>query len=475
MERVDVVAISTPVREGLARLPDYARATAAIGPDTLHWETRSELLGRSLPCLIVAHEASHAALACHYRGWEPGTRILVNEGRGSFSRNAQFRFDAGRLCLQDHDRLPWYGTGFGWSGLGYLLGLGSGPAIAGKVMAIGGYGEANDRDRERLETLPRDLHHRPRGEAERASARLAAYLDTSDFDAQANLVRTFQTMFDEAVMALLSNPGADHTGPLALGGGCGLNLGLNTRVRALLDPQVGIAPACNDAGQALGAGLYATLHYDGVRPSSFPATSNGLPVREQDCLDALNRAGLEPRAFDPYTMADTLARGHIVALATGAPALGPRALGHRSLLAHAAHRGVRKRLSMGIKGREWYRPLAPLMRAEALAQLVPGAQPSPHMLFAVDLPPDVMPEATHVDGTARVQTLTDDACPRLSAVLDAFVARTGTPGLINTSLNRLGRAIAYRPQDVIDDLLGTDVALIALGPYMAAAPRVAEA
>ncbi|MCO6716810.1 carbamoyltransferase, partial [Streptomyces sp. CHB19.2] len=93
-----------------------------------------EMLGRRVECVVVTHEVSHAALAAHYAGWEEDTVVLVNEGRGQLTRSSLFRVSGGALKWVEKDPLPWYGNGFGWTAIGYLLGFGPSPSVAGKVM-----------------------------------------------------------------------------------------------------------------------------------------------------------------------------------------------------------------------------------------------------------------------------------------------------------------------------------------------------
>jgi carbamoyltransferase len=306
-------------------------------------------------------------------------------------------------------------------------------------------------------------------EVEYSVAPLKNYIANASFRRRADLVRTFQCLFEHSVIGWLRSAMAGRESePLALGGGCALNLTLNTLIRNQLCQKLAISPACNDAGQALGAALYAARVYSGEIPRPFPARSNGLEPSEAECSRAISSTGLTPEPFDPEKIADRLAGGAVLAFMDGTSALGPRALGERSLLANPVTPGMRQRLSEKIKQREWFRPLSPMMRAESLTRLVPGAKPSPYMLFSYDLPSKMLPEATHIDNTARVQTLDPDSSPRLLAVLDAFERKTGVPALINTSLNRRGRAIAYTPEHVIDDFASEhEIEQFVFGPWMA--------
>lgn len=452
-ESIDLLVFSTNVRSSLARIDDFERLHARIGPEELAVEGQCELLGRRVPCLIVAHEAAHAALACHYAGWRDGMAVLVNEGRGTFSRNACFVYRGARLEPIDVDGLPWFGTGFGWSALSYLLGFGHSPSAAGTAMAMGGYGRRAPEAEDLLRAVDPAIHRAPR-EGQRPMAQpLVDYIERNrEFSARADLMHTFQAIFTDTVTDYLRRRitavGAAHLG---LSGGCALNLHTNTVIRRSLIHDVAIPPNCNDAGQALGAALYALVCRLGVRPEPYSIDRCGRPLDEGGAASAAIAAGLRLSSFDPEQLADRLAEGNTVAFCQGASELGPRALGNRSLLASTRRPGMRRHVSERLKERQWFRPLACVVRAETFARTFPGEPPSPHMLFQYPMPAGVGPEVTHADGTCRVQTLERADNPRLYDTLEAYERRSGDVGLINTSLNARGRAIAYDARDALAD------------------------
>lgn len=147
----------------------------------------------------------------------------------------------------------------------------------------------------------------------------------------------------------------------------------------------------------------------------------------------------------------------------GRAELGPRALGNRSLLASAHRPGMRRRVSEQLKHREWFRPLACVMRSDRFQARFPGLPGSPYMLFSYAMPPRFAPEATHRDGTSRIQTLAPGDNPRLAELLDRYESATGCPALLNTSLNARGRAIAYSVDDAFDDFLVDGASMFVLG------------
>jgi carbamoyltransferase len=157
-----------------------------------------------------------------------------------------------------------------------------------------------------------------------------------------------------------------------------------------------------------------------------------------------------------------------VAWFQGRSEFGPRALGHRSLLAHPGHADNLPRLN-DVKGREQFRPVAPMVAAQRAAELFRrGPIPSPYMLFVHDVDPvwrERIPAVVHVDGTVRIQTVDEQTDPRTARMLQHFERCTGLPVVINTSLNTAGRPMVDSPRDALECFGSTPVDLLALGPF----------
>jgi carbamoyltransferase len=168
-------------------------------------------------------------------------------------------------------------------------------------------------------------------------------------------------------------------------------------------------------------------------------------------------------------VADLLCAGKVVALFHGRSEFGPRALGHRSILADPRPDAVRDWINARVKQREWFRPLAPVVLLERAAAFFDLRRPSPFMQYAAAVKPDAaarIPAVTHVDCTARLQTVGPDDDPLLRALLLAFEARTGVPVLLNTSFNRKEEPIVETPAEALASFRATPMHALAMPPYL---------
>jgi len=244
---------------------------------------------------------------------------------------------------------------------------------------------------------------------------------------------------------------------LCLGGGVALNGVANHRILQECGfERIFVPSAPGDAGCAMGAALYADRIHFGNPDREFPDHPFWGPSLQADALAKLAREDRmpveeldEPRLLD--RVAQDLAEGHIVGWMDGALELGPRALGHRSILAAPHSVAMRDRLNRDIKRREEFRPFAPVVPiedADRYFDLPPGGKRLARFMSGVfPVRPqwrDRLAAITHVDGTARVQVLEQDMAPRLYALLKAYERRSGIPILLNTSFNLAGEPIVNR-------------------------------
>ncbi|GAA2635004.1 carbamoyltransferase N-terminal domain-containing protein [Actinomadura fulvescens] len=255
----------------------------------------------------------------------------------------------------------------------------------------------------------------------------------------ADLIATFQAYIGELLLGALreSLRKIGGTPNLCLGGGCALNIKWNAAVRGSgMFADVWVPPFPNDSGAAIGtaccemfrAGRHAALDWQ---------VYAGPQLGAQPCPPGWNA-----RACDEEALAELLYRhGEPVAVLTGRAELGPRALGNRSIIAPAVDPAMKSRLN-AIKKREHYRPVAPICLERYAPEVFDPGTPDPYMLFEHRVRPqwiDKVPAITHLDGTARLQTVNDRQNPPIARVLNAYHRRTGVPLLCNTSANGPGQ------------------------------------
>jgi carbamoyltransferase len=283
-------------------------------------------------------------------------------------------------------------------------------------------------------------------------------LGTADGRRFANCAASVQHVLEETLVdmtrALRRETGLRD---LCLGGGVALNGVANARILAESGfERVFVPPAPGDAGCALGAALYADRMYFGNPDREVPDHPFwGPQVDAQELARAAREDSQPVEELDEGVLLDhvagELAAGRIVGWMEGASEFGPRALGHRSILAAPHSSEIRDRLNRDIKFREEFRPFAPVTTVEAADryfELPPGGLRLARFMSGVF---PVRPEwrstlaaVTHVDGSARLQALDRDMAPRLYALLEAYGRQTGIPVLLNTSFNVAGEPIVNR-------------------------------
>lgn len=367
-------------------------------------------------------------------------------------------------------------------------------AEAGKTMGLAPYGGSGRMFGEWLRCRPGDL-----------SVDLAAYdilLELEALDAAygagdgpmwrrpalVELAAKVQRELERALLHIVAEA-VERTGQrkLCLAGGVGLNSVANHRlVRELGLEDFFAFPAAGDAGIAAGAALWACdTHRDGGAPR-VPLRRAGLGRAYADADIEAALAGredeLEVTRLTPEETADraaqALAAGRIVARFEGGSEYGPRALGHRSILADPTFARMRDVLNLRVKHRESYRPFAPVVPKERAEEVFSLSVESPFMLLVAPVREAVrehIPAVTHHDGTGRVQTVTADDNPFFTRVIEQLVAaRGGEPVVLNTSFNRAGEPIVESPEDALRTFMACDIDHLAIEGYWVSKARADE-
>ncbi|MFG3364548.1 carbamoyltransferase [Streptomyces sp. NPDC048156] len=241
----------------------------------------------------------------------------------------------------------------------------------------------------------------------------------------------------------------------------------------------------SDTGITIGAAVHAWLGHPDTAPADVLAAS--APVSPylgpsydeaeiEEALEGFTGRVVVSRLDDDEVVdhvAELLTKKVVIGWFEGRVEHGPRALGHRSILANPGFADIKDIINTRVKHREPFRPFAPLVLEEQAPEIFDMGRKtsSPYMTFVFpvrDAYKDRIPGAVHVDGTSRIQTLTDEGTPRLTAVLRKFIELTGTPCLINTSFNVAGEPIVCTPTDALNCFMGTEIDYLILGNHLIA-------
>ncbi|NUR92240.1 MAG: carbamoyltransferase [Nonomuraea sp.] len=296
------------------------------------------------------------------------------------------------------------------------------------------------------------------------------------FSRAADLAAAGQRAFENALAQLAAwLHGQTGLDALAFAGGTALNCSANGKlIRESPFREVFIPPSPHDGGTAVGCALYGLIECLGV-DSRFRWTDDflGPDPDESEITAAVGSLPDSLVAEQPEdlvgAMVALLESGRVVGLHQGRSESGPRALGNRSIIADASVPDMQDYINFEVKGREWFRPLAPLVLAEHAERIFDVDRPAPFMQYAADVRPEhrsSLPGVTHVDGTARLQTVEESSTPFLHALLTRWHERTGSPVLVNTSLNGPGDPLTETPEQSIDTLLTTNLHALVMPPYV---------
>lgn len=351
----------------------------------------------------------------------------------------------------------------------------------GKLMGLAPYGKANS------EWLPYFIDYykgNPDGYKEQyhtalkdLGSKIGVEFDTKNrikgqqaYDVAATAQRAFEECFLE-----VAKPYIDRYPdlPICLTGGCALNIILNTRVKNEFKREVFVGPNPNDCGVALGMIL------NELKPETpVDITYSGLPLHDIDmipeyvqntqCIINNKFYKFTSHKLDVSTLVNDLLQGKIIGIARGRSEHGPRALGNRSILCNPSIPGMKDTLNAKVKHREWYRPFAPVVRLEDVSTYFEWEGDSRWMNFCPLVKEEwrlLLSAITHVDGTARVQTVTREQNPWLYDLLTLYNEKTGVGVLLNTSFNVDGKPILSTVKDAFSILKDTYIDGIVIEDY----------
>jgi carbamoyltransferase len=329
------------------------------------------------------------------------------------------------------------------------------------------------------------------GEAARRPEEL---LTSFHMDVAASIQAVTEEIMLRLARAIRRETGEKH---LCMAGGVALNCVANGKIhRENIFDKIWIQPAAGDAGGAIGAALCAHHLYK-KQPRAISNQADGMfgaflgPAFSQTDIEArLRSAGarFDVLADDDLldTTAHALADGKAVGWMQGRMEFGPRALGGRSILGDPRSPSMQKSLNMRVKYRESFRPFAPSVLRENVSDWFELDDDSPYMLLVADVrndrrramtaeeqrlfgidrlnvPRSDIPAVTHVDYSARVQTVSKEAAPRFYSLIERFKQITGCPVLVNTSFNVRGEPIVLSPEDAFRCFMGSEIEVLAVG------------
>lgn len=464
---------------------------------------------RPVRLLYAEHHLSHAASAFYPSPFERAA-ILTCDGVGEETSASIGLGESDRVRILEEMRYP-SSVGLFYAALTEFCGFEVNDGES-KLMGLAPYGEPRyvDALRDRVVDVSSDGSIRldlrwfsfERGR-QMTSPALADLLDGPRRDAQApigqreaDIAASAQAVLEDVVLRMCRHA-RDLTGAddLCMAGGVALNCVANARVResGIFD-DVWVQPAPGDDGGAVGAALWAWHQIlDGSRAEVGDDAMSGAAIGP--AFDDLTIAGWLADNGIPFerhadrdrlgeVVAEALARGCTVGWFQGPMEFGPRALGHRSILADPRDPAMISRLNGSVKRRESFRPFAPVVLQEHAAEWFELDAPRPYMVETVTVRQEhrrtpssctagsmserlasersSISACTHIDHTARVQTVDRRHHPEMYAVLAAFHSITGCPVLVNTSFNRRDEPIVCTPADALRCFLDTDLDLLVL-------------
>jgi len=415
--------------------------------------------------LIADHHSAHAASAFYPSGFDEAA-VLVVDGLGSGLNTQSLFYMNGDECREIE-------RGFNW-GIGRLYSMVTGMILPygpekgfGKVMGLAPYGENEQgpvldfcsqdngmtTDYSNFFTrfpIPRFINKNIKQCEDREQA-IQPYFVRVAYDVQKECERQLVRMARYAYEKTKCKK-------LCIAGGVALNGAANLRIMEETQIEdVWVPPGCSDTGVYLGLALWGCFHI--VRKDNTPPvtikmdnayTGHSYPINETK--DLLHEFGIEYSDCDINEMGTLVEDGKILAWFEGGSEFGPRALGHRSIIADPRGPNMKDYLNDSIKFRESYRPYAPSILLEEMDEWLEFDRPSPFMLLLPKVREgkrDIVPAITHIDGTTRPQTVTEEENGNFYHLIKSFFDKTGVPMVLNTSFNINREPIVETPLDAL--------------------------
>ena len=445
-------------------------------------------LGYEGKSLFIKHHLSHAASAFLVSPFEEAA-ILIADGVGEWA-TASFGFGkANQINILKEIQYP-DSLGLLYSAVTSYLGF---EALSGegKVMGLAGYGKPSylDKFKEIVEVKSDGSFRMDQGFfGLNKGSRMYSGKFIKNFgkerkpdgkmeERHIDIAASLQKFLEDTLITIARNVYKEtKMDKLCLAGGLFLNCVANNRILEETEfKELFIQPAAGDAGGALGAACYAHYSLLNNKPRNYIMTDAylGPEFNADQARRALVNHKLNFKEFDESALfahvASILSQDKIVGWVQGRMEFGPRALGNRSILASPRNPDMKELLNSKVKKRESFRPYAPAVLEERANDFFEFKNLSPFMLLSPKVREDkksAIPAVTHIDGSARMQTVNKNSNPRLWQLIKEFEGITGIPVIINTSFNLKGEPIVCLPEEAIDVFLRSQMDCLVLGNYV---------
>jgi carbamoyltransferase len=455
-----------------------------------------EELGDAGKLLFIEHHLSHAASAFFVSPFTEAA-ILTADGVGEWETTTMGTGNDKTLTLTQSIHFP-HSLGLLYSAFTYYLGFRVNSAEY-KVMGLAPYGKPVFAD-----LILRELVSLKDDGSFRLNMKYFAYdygltmtnqrfhnlfgvpprtPETALTQFHKDVAASIQHVTDE-IMVRMTTHLHKQTGSnnLCLAGGVALNCVSNSKILASSGfKEIFIQPAAGDAGGSVGAAFYIyNMLLKNERTFTWSHNFIGPEYSDDEIEQVLQQIGLVHERYPTGPLliktAQLIADQNVVGWFQGRMEFGPRSLGARSILADPRNPENYSRVNLKIKFRESFRPFAPTILFERLEEYFEFDRPSPYMLFVAQVRPErrTIPAVTHVDGSARLQTITRSDHPLTYDLIGEFEKLTGCPVVINTSFNVRGEPIVCTPLDAIKCFLRTDMDYLILGSYVLDKRKIKE-
>lgn len=507
------------VRSFIAAMPVWLREKMFLKREIYqNLKTISDFDKKQIQLLFPEHHLSHAASAFYSSPFEEAA-ILTIDGVGEWATASIGYGKGNEIKTLQELKFP-HSIGLLYSAFTYYLGfrVNSGEY---KLMGLAPYGNPESESTSRFNEIIRSILVDIKEDGSlRLNQKYFSYAtglrmtrdrrwknlfglgrrDPNDeiLQEHCDLALAIQQMTEDVVLKMaITTKDLTQSENLCLAGGVALNCVANGKLlKEKIFKNVFIQPASGDAGGSLGAAQASHyIHFDKERRNTendqMQGTYLGPEFSNEDITDVIDAFGaiVEEQGDTIAVVADCLAKGKVVGWMQGRMEFGPRALGNRSILGDPRSSEMQKTMNLKIKYRESFRPFAPSVLEEDVAQFFELEESSPYMLLALpvksdlisDLPENydhlglleklntprsTLPAITHVDHSARIQTVSKQTNPTYWDLLSAFKERTGVSVLINTSFNVRGEPIVCTPEDAYRCFMRTEMDYLVVGDFI---------